>query len=247
MGAELLHLDFEGLEAPEKLAEVMSTPESAGNRWNILPDRGTGGTAALIAPVGQITAAVSKRTVPGFDSHPVITLRIDTILSARWNGASPFMLPFSVGLVASPDEVGEPVAGFHVDYEGATFGEETEYNVGVRGEGRFVWHPASVLEELTPNSRDSSVASWFRWTAVFTHDAKAGTIATVLSVQAIGQDGTASPEPIQKWELDPIKLKDRVMPPQLHVAVHGRAREGFGIHGVDNLRIEAGAPGANRP
>lgn len=240
--AELYRQDFEGEGDPAgNIAQHFFATEQAGNRWSFSPRSGTGGGGSLSAAPGQPVSAVSKASIPGFSTHPVITVTLDTVLSARWNGDVSLVLPFAVKLIADPKNPDSTVAGFHIDYEPGTSGGDTQFNVGADREGSFIWFPASALEEYEPDARSSSVAAWFRWTAVFTHDTAAGTLKTALSVAAIGKDGTGQAKPIQKWQFDPVRLKGP-LPPALHFAVTGRARDGFGIFHIDNVRIGTASP-----
>lgn len=226
---------------PDTLGENFETPEASNNRW-ILGAAGSGGGRSLQAPAGMPVSATATRSFPGFRTHTVISLTVDTRLGARWTGAPDFGLPFAVELVGDPDDPAAPVAGFHINYEAGSFGEDTRYAVGVPREGSFVWHPASALENYQPDPVSHNVAAWFRWTAVFTFDRDAGTLQTTLSAASIGQDGSAAPQPVQTWEFEPVKVTAGDLPPDLRFAVTGRARDGFGISHIDRVKITAGQP-----
>ncbi len=238
----LFHDDFQDQFDTASLGEKYNIPEKMNNQWTLTTSGGADMSVGASSPGGQVLPLVSKQSFPGFRTHPVISVSVDTQLGTRLENGLPFGLPTEIALVSNPEDATSVVAGFTVGYVPETFGTNLNYEISVAGTQSKIWEAAPAFEGFQQDPNGATATGWFRWRAVFSYEAASGQLQTTVSVANIGEEGSASPALIQKWEFPLVTLAQVKRDLPLFFGVNGRGREGLGVRCIDNIIVRSIAP-----
>lgn len=231
--------DFENQFDTGSLSEKYYNPEKLNNQWTLAPSGGAAMSVGVDSPVGEVLPLISKTSFAGFRTHPVISVSVDMRVGTRSTDGRPFGLPTAVVLVSDSEDPKSVVASFSVSYLADTFGEDILYEVAANGSTPEFWNAAPALADFQETS--GTTAGWFRWTAVFLSKPDSGEIQSTVSVASLGEDGSGSPQLLQKWEFAKATVAREKLELPLYFGVNGRGRDSLGVIAIDNVAIRSGA------